>query len=360
MINKTPTFYGFDERTIQIHPTLECNLYCKHCYSESGPQLKTSLNKKIICDVIKDAANLGYSVVSISGGEPLLYDGIEDILEYAKTCGMYTSLTTNGTILDNTHIKKINEHLDLLAISLDGPPELHNTIRNHTNAFKILKKGLRNIRENNVHFGFIHTLTKQSWEHLPWIAEFAYEHKASLLQIHPLEITGRSIENMESYYPDDTVLANTYLLSLSLIAKYNGIMKIQLDIFPKDYLLKNTNVIYASAVTSQDVEELLNKKNVNASNLLNSLIVEADGSVVPIVYGLAKKYAICNLNSHRLSDSWDKYVKGGGYFDFRELCRVVFENKIKNHDFPLLNWYELMVINSNILKIDKNHSTNLC
>jgi hypothetical protein len=28
---------GQDQRTLQIHPTLGCNLYCKHCYSSSGP-----------------------------------------------------------------------------------------------------------------------------------------------------------------------------------------------------------------------------------------------------------------------------------------------------------------------------------
>ena len=57
--------------TVQIHPTLRCNLLCMHCYSNSGPHARAELPVAAVCQTIVDASALGYEVVSWSGGEPL-------------------------------------------------------------------------------------------------------------------------------------------------------------------------------------------------------------------------------------------------------------------------------------------------
>ncbi len=86
---------------------------------------------------------------------------------------MKTSVTTNGTILNKERLDKLKDHLDLLAISLDGPPSIHNEIRGSQDAFDRLLKGLENVKSVGLPIGFIHTLTRENWEHLLWVAEFA-------------------------------------------------------------------------------------------------------------------------------------------------------------------------------------------
>lgn len=268
--------------TIQIHPTLNCNLYCSHCYSNSGPSSKIKLDVKIALQAITDAAKMGYKIISISGGEPLMYDGLDIILEHAKSCDMTTTITSNGTLLNNKKITKLEKYLDLMALSLDGPSQIHNEMRHSPDAFNLLLSGLENLKNSNLDFGFIHTLTQKSWQHLLWIAEFAVQNNASLLQIHPLELSGRANGNLNSSWPDDDILTRGYLLATVLADKYADSTKIQFDVFDRDQVMKNPELVYASDLKT-DLE------SATPSDLLSDLVVEADGTVVPISYGFSKK-----------------------------------------------------------------------
>src|ERR1700735_85453 len=81
---------------IQIHASLSFILSCAHCYSSSGPLERTELDVATLCKVISDAAEMGYRVVSMSGGEPLMYGGLDEVLGHAKSLNMFTTVTTNG------------------------------------------------------------------------------------------------------------------------------------------------------------------------------------------------------------------------------------------------------------------------
>ena len=69
---------GDDYRVVQVHPTTQCNLRCRHCYSSSGPQSKAVLPGSLLVEVLRDAAQEGYNAVGISGGEPLMYAELDD------------------------------------------------------------------------------------------------------------------------------------------------------------------------------------------------------------------------------------------------------------------------------------------
>src|SRR5450759_5399538 len=207
---------GLGQRALQIHPTLTCNLRCKHCYSSSAPSLRGMLGVDLLCTAVSDAADMGYETVAVSGGEPLLYQELDVLLTHAKRCGMRTTVTTNGTLLNTKRLDKLQSCLDILAISLDGPPDMHNEIRQSPLAFDRLLRGVEHVRSLGLSFGFIHTLTKQSWTHLLWLADFAAQQEASLLQIHPLELSGRAGTLMCKDAPDDDLLTRVYLLILAL------------------------------------------------------------------------------------------------------------------------------------------------
>ena len=83
---------------LQIHASRKCNLSCPHCYSESSPSAADELPVEVICELIEDAAELGYRGIAFSGGEPLVYPGLVEVLSYAKALGLHTSVTTNGTL----------------------------------------------------------------------------------------------------------------------------------------------------------------------------------------------------------------------------------------------------------------------
>lgn len=331
------------QRTLQIHPTLLCNLFCKHCYSSSGPNAaKAELDVDTLSNVITDANKLGYTVVSFSGGEPLLYDDLAILLAHAKSLKMVTTITTNATTLSKETLQELSAHLDLVAISLDGPPQIHNEIRGSNYAFDNLLVGLDKIRESGIRFGFIHTVTRQNWEHLLWVAEFAYENGASLLQIHPLEIDGRAYSMMPSDSLDDDALARVYLLTLALKSRFKSSLKIQYDAASRDDIMKNPELVYCSELE-------FDSNNVTLADLLNFLVVRSDGSVLPIAYGFSKQYELCNIKNTRLSGIWPAYLQEGRYKIFRNLCKRVFKEIAVPSDLPFFNWYELLMRRSHEL-----------
>jgi MoaA/NifB/PqqE/SkfB family radical SAM enzyme len=329
------------QKTLQIHPTLKCNLFCKHCYSSSGPNVvDINLDIETLRIVISDANRLGYRVVSFSGGEPLFYKGLIELLAYAKSLGMTTTVTTNGTFIDSKTIQKLKSYLDVLALSIDGPPNIHNDIRGSKSAFDNLLSSINLVKDSGIKFGLIYTLTRKNWEYLLWAADFASKNRASLLQIHPLELEGRAFFTMKSEAADDDLLARVYLLTLALKSKYSNSMKIQYDAANIYDISNNPELIYAS-----DLE--VDWSKVELADLLNFLVVQADGSVVPIAYGFSKQYELCNIKRTRLSEIWPDYLHNGSYKKFRDLCKRAFILIQAQTELPYFNWYEYLVKKSN-------------
>lgn len=71
-----------------------------------------------IFDFLRKSKELGISVYSVWGTEPLLRDNLGDCLEYARSLGMLNMVITNGTLLKDK--LEMLEHCDYLIVSVDG------------------------------------------------------------------------------------------------------------------------------------------------------------------------------------------------------------------------------------------------
>ena len=323
------------EPILQIHPSLWCNLRCKHCYSESGPQIRTQLDPEQVCAVISDAAAMGYKVVSVSGGEPFLYKALPTVLRHAKSLGLRTTVTTNGYFLQERRLSELTGLVDVLAISLDGPPETHNQIRGSSQAFERMQAGLENVRKAGINFGFIHTATRNNWDQLLWVGEFASTQGAKLLQIHPLELAGRATQEMTEHSVDDSLLAKIYLLAFALTARYGDSMRVQCDLMHREHAISNPELIYASTSWADDAGK-------SPSQSLGLIVLEPDGTVVPLSYGFSRKYALCNIKNKTLKESWQDFARER-HAEFRLLCREVFDFVSQPDGPELFNWHELIL-----------------
>ena len=318
---------------LQIHASRKCNLSCPHCYSLSGPKALDALSVETVCELIEDAAELGYRGVAFSGGEPLVYPGLSKALSCAKTLGLTTSVTTNGTLLHPSRLAALDGLVSVLAISLDGPQAMHDAMRGSPTAFCRLVRGLPNLKAAGIRFGFIHTLTGHSWEELPWLAEFAHSHGASLLQIHPLELFGRAEEEMRAQTADEELLMRAYLLCMALAVKYQHEMAIQMDLVHRDQALIDPRRFYAA---NED------PTTRQAADLLSIVVLEPDGALVPVAYGFSRRFMICNIRQQRFADAWPRYLELD-YTDFRRMCRATLDNVTAPDGPQLFNWHDLIV-----------------
>jgi len=126
--------------------TYRCNLDCRICYLKAtGARNHANANDELTLNEIKNALeiltrNIPFSKNKLShvlftGGEIFLRDDIIDILRIAAGKAN-VSIFTNGLLLTDNIINALMDlKLEKIMISLDGPPEIHDTARNKKGAF---------------------------------------------------------------------------------------------------------------------------------------------------------------------------------------------------------------------------------
>src|SRR6202020_1504347 len=102
-----------------IIPIRRCNLACTYC-NEFDDFSKPVPPDEMFRRIDKLGA-LGTSVVTISGGEPLLHPELDDVIARIRQNGMIAGLITNGYLLVAERIKRLNRAgLEWLQISIDN------------------------------------------------------------------------------------------------------------------------------------------------------------------------------------------------------------------------------------------------
>ena len=102
-----------------IIPIRRCNLSCTYCNEYDD------FSKPIPVDVmvgrINRLADLGTSILTLSGGEPLLHPELDDIIAAMRRRGVLAGMITNGYLLTPERVQRLNRAgLDHLQISIDN------------------------------------------------------------------------------------------------------------------------------------------------------------------------------------------------------------------------------------------------
>ena len=102
-----------------IIPIRRCNLACEYC-NEYDDFSKPVPTEEMFRRVDK-LAELGTSVITISGGEPLLHPELDEIIRRIRKRGMIAGMITNGYLLVAERIQRLNRAgLEWLQISIDN------------------------------------------------------------------------------------------------------------------------------------------------------------------------------------------------------------------------------------------------
>ncbi len=279
--------------TLQIHPSLRCNLHCKHCYSNSGPAASVSRPVAEIIAAIDDAAELGYERLSVSGGEPLLYAHLRAVLLAARDRGMRTTVTSNGTVFDPRRLAALEGAVDLVAVSIDGPPALHDVIRDQPGSFERSDMGLSALRAAGIPVAIAHTLTAKSLPHISWLITYAREKGADLVQIHPLQQTGRAVTMASDQLHDDAALQR--LFAYTVLRDLTGLEpRVHLDLVP-------------SSVAANELRTKAQRLGQCERNpeLVDTLVLDADGTLRAYSANAHQAFIIARRGTPSLRDAWN-------------------------------------------------------
>ncbi|GAF69450.1 unnamed protein product [marine sediment metagenome] len=143
--------------------TGKCNLCCKGCYA-GGFEKDKVLKPDEIRKLIKQAEGLGISYFFIAGGEPLMYDGILELI--AEFRDIIFLVFTNGTLIDEKTIKIFKKNYNLIPImSFEGDMENTDIKRGKGIYEKVMKK-VNDLNNNRILTGFSVTVDRRNRKHI--------------------------------------------------------------------------------------------------------------------------------------------------------------------------------------------------
>ena len=140
------------QRTFVFELTCRCNHDCLHCYNvwkNPAPyptgELATGETLAMLGRMLEQT---GASLVTLSGGEPLLREDLFEIVDFLVGRGVTINLITNGTLLDEAAIERLTPEkisiFELPLLSVDR--EIHDRLSRAAGAFDAVTLAIANLK----------------------------------------------------------------------------------------------------------------------------------------------------------------------------------------------------------------------
>ncbi|MDB5006271.1 MAG: Radical domain protein [Mucilaginibacter sp.] len=117
--------------TICIQLLQWCNLTCANCRSDSSPNKKNEIDVNLLLSTLSNLYAKGSWRISLTGGEPFYYNGLDRLISHIHSLKFPFSITTNG-FSSKTKFSAIDPNVwenGTLYVSIDGDKELHDSLR---------------------------------------------------------------------------------------------------------------------------------------------------------------------------------------------------------------------------------------
>ena len=176
-----------------LMPHSACNCRCVMCDIWKDNKNLRQLTEEDIEGLIGTLKKYGTRQVLMSGGEALLNANFFRFCEMLSAHHIKVSLLSTGLTLTK-NAEQIARHVSDVIISLDGPQELHDSIRNIPGAFDKIRAGIASIRKIDPSFNItgrsvIHRLNYRHWS---GIIEAAKEMNLDRISFLPADVSSHA------------------------------------------------------------------------------------------------------------------------------------------------------------------------
>jgi len=108
--------------SVNWHIIGACNYGCIFCFARF-PRPQKMLPMELAREIPRLLADQGVKKLNMAGGEPFLHPHIIELLEESKNAGLTTSVITNGSLLDEDLVERIQPFTDWIGLSIDSSDE---------------------------------------------------------------------------------------------------------------------------------------------------------------------------------------------------------------------------------------------
>jgi radical SAM protein with 4Fe4S-binding SPASM domain len=175
--------------TLHLLLNEKCNFHCHYCYSAKG-RSKAELTIEVIQTMLdyflseKRKAVNDRTVMFMGGGEPVMsYKLLEEATNYAEKITKGTSvkphfsLTTNGSLLNDSIIQFLKEHNFTVQVSFEILPDVQKLQRG---LYDAVAKNILKLGENQVTHYVRSTITEANVNRICEMVEYAHTHFPNL------------------------------------------------------------------------------------------------------------------------------------------------------------------------------------
>jgi MoaA/NifB/PqqE/SkfB family radical SAM enzyme len=185
-----------------LYTNYDCNLRCSYCVAKASPNApRRALGWANVKRLVDEAAELNFSEIFFTGGEPFILNEIYDMLAYASA-RVKTSVLTNAMILRGSRLDRLcaiaNDNL-ILQVSLDGGRAEHHDAYRGRGSWAITVAGIKLLQERGFRVRLSTTETPANSAHLEEVCAF---HRSLGIPdedhfVRPLARRGNSKEGLE-------------------------------------------------------------------------------------------------------------------------------------------------------------------
>jgi len=287
--------------TMMIKPASSlCNLRCRYCFYHDEAQNRETASYGImsndtintIIDKSIETLSRGSNTLSFvfQGGEPMLagidfYRYFEERLLSVcpKNISVSRCIQTNGTLITPEWAQFFKKYNYLVGVSLDGYPDIHNSMRfdaNGNGSFDAVSKGIDFLNRENVTFNILSVITKNAAQHGTKIYRFLKKNGWKYMQFIPC------MDSMDGVHNDFSLNANDY-------------GKFLIDTF-NEYYNDTVSGRYISVRWFDNLIDVLRGGMPESCGMTGicscHFIIEADGSVYPCDFYAGDEYRMGNIN----------------------------------------------------------------
>lgn len=255
-------------REVCLFLTLRCNQNCRYCHRFLGiDEVSFDDNKRIINRIAED----GITNITFTGGEPLIYPNVLELVKLAKEKCLKVKLITNGSVLaNNPKMREIYNYLDSITFSIDScDNEINEKLgRSHSHAENI-KTVLDSLKGIDLNVNINTVVSRVNIDKLEELGEYLKEYKINAWRIFkfiPLRETAKINEK------EFEISKAEFRINKTLFNSFPNINKVEYreenDMESKYVLIMpNGNVVVTE-----------NKEDVTIGNILENSISELLGN----------------------------------------------------------------------------------
>jgi len=182
--------------------TYDCPLNCRHCYLDSRKPSYMNFNR--LLKICKELVDIGTDTIQLTGGEPLIYPRINEIIDYLSNNNITIAMTTSGFISKNKledlhpYLKKIANTNGIIQLSLDGFKIHHNNLRGNPKSFKRAISFMDKVIEQKVQLQVATIVTEDSIDEIENFSKFLKSKGVKVHRIGFIFERGRAKKNYYS------------------------------------------------------------------------------------------------------------------------------------------------------------------